>query len=382
MLGFDPRSFIIISAILGILCSFIFFVLRRSFPKTIQGLEHWAWSCLLTVAAAFLFALRGSIPIIFSSFLANMLVVGGIMLMYASLLRFDNHPIQHKRLLATLAATGLLLLWPTFIEDDYRARVILIGTVNAVLFSACALVIFRMKHKSFAEWFTQAVFLVTAGISLTRSATAVIQTGILHPTTDLSALQHIYLATFSFSLLALSMGFMLMVNRSLQLKLEYAAVHDSLTGLYRREAFFDSLEKEMARSRRYHQPLSLLMIDLDNFKAINDQYGHSGGDQVIVDFSRKAQQVLRTHDVMGRYGGEEFIVALPNTLQDGAYVIAERIRNLLTEARSDGLPAYTVSIGIATMQDSQQEAIVLVNKADQALYVAKRGGKNRIETVL
>jgi diguanylate cyclase (GGDEF)-like protein len=381
MLGFDPRSFIIISAILGILCSFIFFVLRRSFPKDIQGIEHWAWGCLIMVFAAFLFTLKGSIPVLFSSYLANFLVICGIMLMYASLLRFENLDIPHKRLTVILVATGLLLLWPSVIEDNYRGRIILVSAVNAMQFAACALIIFKMKRKSFAEYFTQTVFLLTACISLIRCVIAMLQTGTLHATTDISALQHIYLATFSFSILALSLGFMLMVNRCLQLKLEYTAAHDSLTGLYRREAFFDLLEKEMARSLRYHQPLSLLMIDLDNFKAINDRHGHSGGDLVIEDFSRKAQQALRMHDAMGRYGGEEFIVALPNTTQEGAHVIAERIRDLATQARSDDLPAYTVSIGIATLQDANQDAKKLADKADQALYVAKRAGKNRVEAV-
>jgi diguanylate cyclase (GGDEF)-like protein len=172
------------------------------------------------------------------------------------------------------------------------------------------------------------------------------------------------------------------VNRRLQRELEHAAAHDNLTGLYRREAFFEALEKEMARAHRYGQPLSILMIDLDDFKAINDQHGHLEGDRVIADFSRKAQQGLRTNDVMGRYGGEEFIIVLPNTMQSGAYAIAERIRSILSEARADDLPPYTVSIGIATTQGDQHGIKGFISKADQALYIAKKSGKNRIETVL
>lgn len=381
MLGFDPRSFIIISALLGMLCSFIFFVLRRSFPKNIQGLEHWAWGCLIMVAAAFLFALRGSIHVFFSSFTANMLVVGGIMLMYASLLRFENRPIPKKSLLIVLGVLGLLLIWPTLFSDDYRARIILVGAVNAVLFSACGVIILRARNKGFAEIFTLTAFFFTASVSLARCVTAVRQTGVLDPGTDISPLQYVYLATFSFSILALSLGFLLMVNRRLQLELEHAAAHDSLTGLFRREAFFEALEKEMARSHRYGQPLSILMIDLDDFKAINDQHGHLEGDRVIADFSRKAQLGLRTNDVMGRYGGEEFIIVLPNTVQSGAFAIAERIRNILSEARSDDLPSYTVSIGIATTQGDQHGIKGFISKADQALYVAKKSGKNRIEAM-
>lgn len=382
MLGFDPRSFIIVSALLGMLCSFIFFVLRRSFPKNIQGLEHWAWACLLMVVAAFLFSLRGSIHVLFSSYIANMLVVAGIMLMYASLLRFETRAVPRKSLLILLAVTGLLLTWPTLVSDDYRIRLILVGAVNTGLFFACAMVVHRTKRKTYPELFTVAAFVFTASISLARAITAVLQTDTLHPGNDISPLQHVYLATFAFSILTLSLGFMLMVNHRLRLALEHAAAHDSLTGLFRREAFFETLEKEMARSHRYGEPLSILMIDLDDFKTINDQYGHLEGDRVIADFSRKAQQELRTNDVMGRYGGEEFIIVLPNTVQIGAYMIAERIRSLLSEARSDDLPRYTVSIGIATTQGNQHGVKGFISKADQALYVAKKAGKNRIEAVL
>jgi diguanylate cyclase (GGDEF)-like protein len=289
--------------------------------------------------------------------------------------------VPHKQLLGSLAMMALVLIWPTFIEDDYRMRIVLVGTFNAVIFSMCTAVIASMPRKNFAEWFTQIVFLLTACISATRSFTALFQTGALDPASDVSALQQVYLATFAFSILALSLGFMLMANRRLQIALEHKASHDGLTGLLRREPFFCALTKEISHACRHGHPLSLLMMDLDNFKAINDKHGHDGGDQVIVDFARKAQQILRTRDLIGRYGGEEFIVMLPDTTLAGAHVIAERIRNILSGPHADDLPTYTVSIGIAAIQGQQQDAKVLVSQADQALYAAKRMGKNRVEAI-
>lgn len=382
MLGFDPRSFIIISAVLGLLCAFVFFALRRSFPQDIQGLTHWAWGCLIMVPAAFLFMLRGSLPVFWSSFIANVLVVAGIMLMYVSVVRFAGRPAFPWRLAAVLIVMAAILAWPTFFADDYRLRVIVVSATNTWLFTACAWVILKLKPKHFAERLTMGTFFFTALISGVRCSAAVFQANVIDPISDISALQHVYLATFAVSIVTLSLGFLLMVNRRLQDKLQYAAMHDHLTGVFRREAVLEAVDREMTRTLRYGQPLALLMIDLDNFKVINDDFGHQTGDRVIVDFSRKAQQALRSHDVMGRYGGEEFIVLLPNTSWDGAYVVADRIRTLSGQRHLESLPAYTVSIGIATLQGRQEDIDALVRKADEALFAAKRGGKNRIEVRL
>lgn len=379
MLGFDPRSFIIISAALGILCTFIFFVLHRSFPKEIRGLSHWGSACLIMTVTALLFALRGRIPLAFSSYLANMMLVWGISLMYRSLQGFAGQRVRKGNILVLIVAVALTLAWPTFIVDDYRMRVVLIGTVNAGLFGACAVVIHRLQQKSFAEWFTETVFLFTSAICFVRGMASVLQLDAADPVQDLSPLQHVYLATFSFSIVALSLGFMLMVNRRLQRQLEYAAAYDDMTGACRRGTFFDALDRELLKSRRDGRPISVLMVDVDNFKSINDQLGHLVGDQVLADYVQKTQHVLRNYDLLGRYGGEEFIVLLPNTSQEEASGIAERLRAVAEQGVSGDSLIYTVSIGVATCEGGHVSAATLIAAADKALYIAKRSGKNRVE---
>ncbi|GAB3553737.1 GGDEF domain-containing protein [Noviherbaspirillum agri] len=379
VLGFDPRSFIIISGALGILCTFIFFVLHRSFPKEIRGLSTWGLACLVMAAASLLFSLRGSIPLTFSSYLANVMLVSGISLMYCSLQAFSSLPVRKGNILLLIAAVAFALVWPTFIVDDYRMRVILIGTVNAGLFGACAVVIHRLQQKGFAEWFTEIVFLFTSVICFVRSMASVLQLDAADPILDVSPLQHLYLATFSFSIVALSLGFMLMVNRRLQRQLEYAAAYDDMTGACRRGTFFDALDRELLKSRRDGRPISVLMVDLDNFKSINDQLGHLVGDQVLADYVQKAQYVLRNYDLLGRYGGEEFIVLLPNTSQEEASGIAERLRAVAEQGVSGDSLIYTVSIGVATCEGGHVSAATLIAAADKALYVAKHSGKNRVE---
>lgn len=380
MLGFDPRSFIIISTCLGLLCAFLCFVLRSSFPRNIQGLYGWGTACLVLVASSVLFAARESIDVLYSSYVANILVATGIALMHRSLRQFAGQPQRHRYEVAAIVAVAVLLVWPTFILDDYRLRIVVVSTVNAGLFVASAFVISRMPAKGFVEHFTQSVFLITAVVSIARCGFALLSPRTLQPLTDTTSIQYVYLATFSFSILALSLGFIMMVNRRLQLQLQAAALHDGLTGIFTRTAFFDSANMELARCHRSGDTVSLLMIDIDDFKSINDCFGHLNGDRVLVEFVNRTRQVLRSHDLFGRYGGEEFVALLPATDQKQAHDVAGRICAICQKASDTGGPAFTVSIGIATIQPNGEDVSTILAQADAALYRAKANGKNRYES--
>lgn len=377
MLGFDPRSFIVISAALGILCGFIFAVLQRSFPTEIKGLKEWARAYFIMTAAAVLFSLRGSMPVVFTSYLANILLVGGIMLMYLGMREFAGLPRHHRVIPLFLVVLSFGLFWPTFIEDDYRLRLVYITSANATLFGLCALVIYRLPAKRFAEWFTCVLFLFTGSVSLARFLAALLQPSGTDSLTDISLLQHVYLGTFSFSVVALGLGFILMVNQKLRSMLEYAASHDDMTGARRRSAFLELLERELQGAPRGRYT-SLLMIDIDDFKEINDRLGHIAGDQVIVDYAQKALRELRRADLFGRYGGEEFVVLLPDTAVEQACVIANRLRLATGKSSVSGMPDYTVSVGVATASDGSESSMSLIARADDALYQAKHAGKDRI----
>lgn len=380
MFAFDPRSFIITSACLGIMCSFLLMVLKRSFPKDIRGLQEWSVACAAMAASAFLFASRGVLSVLWSSVCANVLIVAGIMLMYLGLLRFDKRPIrkQARMLMLALAVIGLGLLWLTFGVDSYRGRVMLVCIVNMTLFFASGITVLQMRHqRGGAERFTAAVFLFTGTVSLLRFAVALATTVKLDPANDMSIAQHLYLASFATSLVGLSLGFILMANRKLQLQLQFQASRDSLTGIYSRGAFLEIVDNEVKRSDRYRQPLSLLIIDLDNFKRINDNYGHPVGDAVLRDFVQRTQQVLRSHDSFARHGGEEFAILLPNTSEEEAMVVANRIRQTIDEDTDPALPRYTISIGIAGNALADLDAATFFGYADRALYQAKRNGKDQ-----
>ncbi|RMF47323.1 MAG: sensor domain-containing diguanylate cyclase [Deltaproteobacteria bacterium] len=159
------------------------------------------------------------------------------------------------------------------------------------------------------------------------------------------------------------------------------AMRDGLTGLYNRREFHHRLQAEFDRARRRQSPLSILMMDIDHFKKVNDTYGHLVGDEVLREVAARVGRHIRTMDFLARYGGEEFVIITPEPHQ-GALVLAERIRAQVADEPvliSDGqLLPVTISLGCATWPDQGETDLELVNLADQALYSAKEQGRNRV----
>jgi len=167
-------------------------------------------------------------------------------------------------------------------------------------------------------------------------------------------------------------------------KLGELAVTDALTGLCNRRALYEHLDREFNRSRRYGNPFAVLMIDIDHFKTVNDTWGHAAGDRVLVAVSSTLRETIRKTDVVGRYGGEEFVILAPETTLEAACVLGERLRARVEESTAalEQMPGGTVSVGIACNENvSAETSEDLVQHADAALYEAKEGGRNRCVTV-
>ncbi|MEW6109861.1 MAG: diguanylate cyclase [Nitrospirota bacterium] len=176
-----------------------------------------------------------------------------------------------------------------------------------------------------------------------------------------------------------------MKNRQLEellYKVEYMAITDALTGLYNRRRFHDVLLKEFERAKRYSTPFSVVMMDIDHFKRINDNYGHMVGDMVLREVAGLIKKNIREIDTAARYGGEEYMVILPNTDKKDAFIVAERMRANIENNKFSDIEnnIITVSIGISGMADKDiYNEDELVRCADLALYRAKQNGRNRIE---
>ena len=174
--------------------------------------------------------------------------------------------------------------------------------------------------------------------------------------------------------------------RELRDKLRTLATTDELTGLHNRKYLLERMEQEISRSKRYAIPLSVLLFDLDFFKVVNDIYGYEWGDVLLRSIADKLKMLIRKEDILTRYGDEEFIVVLPNTSEDNAFLFAERFRKDIE--KMEFIPAgeeerhpITISGGIATfpcLPDTEEDANTIIRYAEHALYNAKKRGKNKI----
>jgi len=163
--------------------------------------------------------------------------------------------------------------------------------------------------------------------------------------------------------------------------LQYQAAHDALTGLWNRAHILDAVDRELARAQRESRPLSIVMVDVDHFKRINDTYGHPGGDAVLADLGRRMRSGMRTYDMLGRYGGEEFLVVLPGADRDAAVRQTERVRRLICDTpvlHAELSIPCSISLGAAVFTgDTAVTAEDLIKRADDALYQAKNAGRDQ-----
>lgn len=164
---------------------------------------------------------------------------------------------------------------------------------------------------------------------------------------------------------------------------EQESFTDGLTHLFNYRFFKEFLQKEIFRSQRYQHPVSLVLMDVDFFKKLNDRLGHVGGDQILIGLARIAQTNCRITDLVCRYGGEEFAILLPETPKEQAVLYCERLRatiekNIFQVRHAVEDIHLTVSVGMANYPDDAQDSMELIRKADQAMYMAKHGGRNRV----
>ncbi len=159
------------------------------------------------------------------------------------------------------------------------------------------------------------------------------------------------------------------------------AIMDGLTNLFNKRYFLETLVKEAARARRYHRPLSLIMIDLDHFKQVNDTYGHLAGDHILKELGELLRSRIRREEIVVRYGGEELAILLPETAKDGAAEVADQMRQRIeshTFSFAGKKITITISAGVAELIETNYDFNGFVDVADERLYAAKKGGRNKV----
>jgi diguanylate cyclase (GGDEF)-like protein len=171
-------------------------------------------------------------------------------------------------------------------------------------------------------------------------------------------------------------------NANLYAEVQRLATLDELTSILNRRRLFELGRLELDRSRRYKMPLSVILLDLDHFKKVNDTFGHPTGDRVLAGLASAISRNIREVDLFGRYGGEEFVILLPQSSLASAQEAAERLREMVAGLQfqtNQGILRVTISLGIAELTDHVQTLAALIDRSDQAMYAAKLAGRNRVE---
>lgn len=349
--------------------------------RAMRGVGMWAIGALLIALGVLIaFLNSGSLPSA-PLVVANILIVTGLVVTWWGIDAFFERRPAYRLGLAIIAITAATITYLVAIENS-RGRIIFLLGIFALMAGLRLYSLVREVNPG--TRFSQALTglaLGFQGIYYLVLATAVYSLPpVEKPLAQISMYGWIFLIPMLLSIVVV-FGAVLLVNQTIAARLQESARRDVLTEALTRRAMEEVAEDELARSRRHNLPLSLLLLDIDHFKTVNDQHGHAAGDAALRQFAAAVRRCLRREDVFGRLGGEEFCALLPSTAVGGAAQLAERIRqsvaNLAVEAGGHSL-SLKVSIGVASLGEHGESWHELVNQADRAMYAAKRAGRNRV----
>ena len=359
------------------ICLFIY----SQYHKKFEGIKSLAFAFLLSAVATLFMGLRNYIPGSLSIILPNLLVIFSITLIHISYLRFYRvsdrlAKIFHAIMVIIMAVMGVYF---TYVDNSVNARVIILSfIVSLQCFYIMATLIKAHNVANIAiaaSYFFFAIFFVVRG-SMTLNddtLTDFMQGGLLHS---------LSLFVYELMIIVSSFGMVWMVSYRVQGVLKEQASHDPLTKVLNRRALEDIVNAEHSRSLRSNVTMSVIMLDIDHFKRINDQYGHCCGDDVLVELSNLLIKSTRQYDSIARVGGEEFIILLPDTTLEQARVIAENLRIKISkhEFKVNDKEKLTVTASFgATECDLVKDGwLKILQRADSGLYQAKAAGRNQV----
>jgi diguanylate cyclase (GGDEF)-like protein len=379
----DIRTILVLIMVSAFAIGAAMFHVARHYPSYARrALNFWAGATTLHGVCYLLLSLRGLAPDFLSVVIANTLAVGALALNYSAVMEIQRQPYRLKGFAALTLLIFASFCYFLYVDNNVAARIALIGVTAGGLIALIGYRFMAQKEHSKRGIYrltgllymaTAAALLFRGGHALTTNAftQGLLTRGTIH---DIS-----FLAIFLTTVIG-ALYFTLIVGDEMTGELRRIATLDSLTEIYNRRTFDELANKELARAGRSGAAISLLEIDLDHFKQVNDKYGHAVGDIVLKATTAAISAELRQQDLFGRHGGEEFCVLLPDTDAERVRTVAERIRHRVeisqVPAGSDQL-AVTISIGVATFAPGK-DFNTLMLEADLALYRAKAEGRNRV----
>lgn len=250
-----------------------------------------------------------------------------------------------------------------------------LGAIDAQLYESVSFSVYYVVPVAFTAWFAGR----RSGFAMAcLSAAVMLASNLYYSGVRIAWIIHVWNAGMNGTMFS-AMAFLLDYLRRALTQEKILAVRDPLTGLCNRRGFFERLEDEARRAKRYGRPFSLAVIDIDDFKAVNDFGGHARGDRLLQAVSTAMKGGLRSVDLASRIGGDEFAVILPETPREGAREAVKRLMSALADATAVSGTVVTFSVGVASCPEDGSDADDIVNRADLLMYKAKKGGKNRVE---
>ena len=368
---------IYVEAILGLLLLFAWVQ-----NTAIQAVAWWGFAHLIRAASVVLFGMYGAAPDLISIDLANALLFTSFAVTWTGSRVFDGRPVEPVYLV-TGAVLWLLVCRLPVLADAVETRALIATGIITTYTWLTAYEFWRGRSEPLvSRW--PAIFMLFAHGALFLLRTPLAAMLPWSPSNHLLGSVWLTVLSFEALLFTISIAFILlaMAKERTELRHRTAAMVDPLTGIANRRSFLQDAAQLAKRHTANPRPTAVLLIDLDHFKSINDRFGHALGDRALEIFAESARQSVRTSDLVGRLGGEEFAAVLVNTSQDKAVAVAERIRASFAQAalEVDSRPVgATVSIGLVHCQDAVLDVPELLAQADQALYFAKEHGRNRVE---
>ncbi|MBK5921299.1 hypothetical protein CCR80_09685 [Rhodothalassium salexigens] len=387
---FDANT-LVFAAFLSFVMSTVALSAHYAAHRTQPGLRNIVLSFALKACGLALIALRGRIADYASISLANLLVFAGFGLLWIGLAQLWEQPVRTiaRWVVVTVAVGAVLIHLFAFTVPDLRMRILIAGTVVAItVFGALVSMVRALR----AECPTEGVETPRYGLYLVIGALGteflleiwrvlLWWRRDLPPTTDYTqAASPTFYVGLLFVVVLTAYAVIIMTSERLLAELKRLAWLDMLTGVLNRRAFNQNAEAVLGHARRSGEWVSLLLMDIDLFKRINDTLGHAAGDRALEVFAQVAPAGRRAQDIFARIGGEEFVLMLPDTDQAGARVVAEDIRQRVADTvvrRGDRAVRMTVSIGLVARAGGGLDLDDMLSAADRALYTAKACGRNR-----
>jgi diguanylate cyclase (GGDEF)-like protein len=368
---------IYVEAILGLLLLFVW-----AQNTQIRAVCWWGFAHLVRAASIVLFGMYGTVPDLITIDLANALLFTAFAVTWTGARVFDGRPVEPVYLV-TGAVIWLLVCRLPVLADAVDTRSLIASGIITAYTWLTAYEFWRGRNEQLvSRW--PAIFMLFAHGALFLLRTPLAALLPWSPANNMLGSVWLTVLSFEALLFTISIAFILlaMAKERTELRHRTAAMVDPLTGIANRRAFLHDAALLAKRHSSNPRPTAVLLIDLDHFKSINDRFGHALGDRVLEIFSDAARKSVRSTDLIGRLGGEEFAAVLYDTSRDKALAVAERMRETFVQLAQDvdGRPVCsTVSIGLVHCEEPVLDVPELLAQADQALYYAKERGRNRVE---